>query len=133
MDRGYDKDLHHNLIFEAGKTSFGCLKNLEVPIHRTKGAARKRAKRLRKHIKKRWRSLIETMNGVMKQKFGSTVQARRLHTQKVETYLKMITYNLYWISKKNLKRAVVLLRIYIGILGFWFLQGNQIMQRSCRV
>ena len=129
MDRGYDKNLHHQVIFDSDKISFGCLKNLDVPIHRTKGSARKQAKRHRIHLKKRWRSLIESMNGVIKQKFGSIVYARSLHTQKVETYIKMITYNLYRISKKNLKLAVVFLRILTELLFGWFHQRNQYMQR----
>ncbi len=131
MDKGYDSNKIHELIFDAGKISFGCLRYLEVPIHRTKGASRKRAKRLQKHIKKRWRSLIETMNGVIKQKFGSTVYAKTLHTQKVETFIKLITYNLYRISKKNLKLAVLWLRMYIEILFNCFQRKQMTMHFSC--
>lgn len=120
MDRGYDDDRFHQMIFDANKVSFGCLKNLNVPIHRTKGTARKKVKTILKHKKKGWRSLIETMNGVIKQKFGSTVYAKTLHTQKVETFIKMVTYNLYRISIKNLKFAVLLISILIDNLKMYF-------------
>jgi hypothetical protein len=95
MDRGYDKEKFHKMIFEAGKISFGCLKNLSVPVYRTKGETRKLVKRQYKKRKKNWRALIESINRAFKAVCSHVVQAKKLHTQKVEMFLKLITYNLY--------------------------------------
>jgi len=102
MDRGYDSDLNHGLVFQEGKTSFGCLKNLHIPIWRTQGQYRKKAKRIRKHKKKNWRALIETINSVIKRMFDNVIHAKNLHTMKVEMYLKLVTYNLYRLISRNL-------------------------------
>lgn len=95
MDRGYDAEFCHNEILDKGKISFGCLKNLSVPIHKTYGTARKAVKRHLKQKKKNWRALIESINKAFKAICGHVVQAKKLHTQKVEMFLKLITYNLY--------------------------------------
>ncbi|MFW6013958.1 MAG: hypothetical protein ACOCZQ_03690 [Nanoarchaeota archaeon] len=95
MNRGYDADYCHEAILEKGKISFGCLKNLSVPIHRTNGTARKGVKKHLIHKNKNWRSHIESMNKAFKAICGHVVQAKKLHTQKVEMFLKLITYNLY--------------------------------------
>jgi hypothetical protein len=116
FDKGYDADYIHQAIYDEGKISFGDLKNIDVPIHRTKGVARKKAKRYRKYLKKRWRSLIETINGVIKGMFGSNVNAKNLHNQKVEVILKLICYNLYRISSRNLNFYVTLIAHFIGQL-----------------
>lgn len=59
------------------------------------GTSRKAVKRHLKHKKKNWRALIESINKAFKAICGHVVQAKKLHTQKVEMFLKLITYNLY--------------------------------------
>ena len=105
MDRGYDSNLNHGLVFQEGKTSFGCLKNLHIPIWKTQGHYRKKAKRIRKHKKKNWRALIETINSVIKRMFDNVIHAKNLHTMKVEMYLKLVTYNLYRLISRNLLKS----------------------------
>jgi hypothetical protein len=95
MDRGYDSNKNHELIFESGQKSFGCLKQLSVPIYKTKGVYRKKMKRQLSHRKKNWRALIESINKAFKTVVGHVVEAKKYHTQKVELVLKLITYNLY--------------------------------------
>lgn len=102
MDRGYDADYCHQAIYDAGKISFGDLKYLHLPIWRTRGPARKRAKKHRIHRKKNWRALTESINKAIKAKFSSVVNAKKLHTQKVEVLLKLITYNLYRRITRNI-------------------------------
>ena len=108
MDKGYDSTKNHSLIFDSGKISFGCVKREDLPIYKTKGASRKKAKRWRKHMKKNWRALIETINSVIKRMFDNVIYAKNLHTMKVEMYLKLVTYNLYRLISRNLVKGNLL-------------------------
>ena len=114
MDRGYDAEYCHKAILEQGKISFGCLKNLPVPIHRTHGTARKAVKRHLKHKKKNWRALVESINKAFKAICGHVVQAKKLHTQKVEMLLKLITYNLYRTITRKISFALIFIADIIG-------------------
>lgn len=102
MDRGYDANYCHKAIIDAGKKSFGCLRNKDLPVWKTKGNARKQVKRQLKHRKKNWRALIESINKAFKAKVGHVVEAKKLHTQKVDVFLKLITYNLYRSITRNI-------------------------------
>lgn len=113
MDRGYDDQIAHQAVFDAGKKSFGDLKNKNVPIHRTKGASRKKVKRTIRHRKKNWRVLVETINSVFKKMFGSILTAKNLHTMKVEMFLKLVTYNLYRLISRNLSKINLLLHAFL--------------------
>lgn len=115
MDKGYDSNKNHELIFASGKISFGCIRNEHLPIHRTQGTFRKKAKRLRKHMKKNWRALIETINSVIKRMFDNVIYAKNLHTMKVEMYLKLITYNLYRLISRNLSKVTLLHAIFYAL------------------
>ena len=108
-DKAYDGNWLHKLIFESGRNSFIHIKQEDIPIRRTSGTYRKKAKRLRKNSKKGKRSLCETINSVVKRVLGSVLYARNLATQKIELLFKLITYNLERIMKltKNIFCALL--------------------------
>lgn len=98
-DKAYDADWFHKLIFESERKSMIHLKNEDVPIHRTSGTYRKKAKRLRKNKNKGKRSLCETIISVVKRVYGDFLRARNLTMQKIELLFILITYNLERIYK----------------------------------
>ncbi len=102
-DKGYDDNKAHQEVFESGRRSVIFLRRPDVPIHRTKGVYRKKAKRIVKYQRKGKRSITETINFVVKNCFGPKVYARKLKTQKLEILLKALTYNLRRISIINKK------------------------------
>lgn len=99
-DKAGDANWIHKIIFESDRQSMIHMKYEELPIYRTGGEYRKKAKRLAKNKKKGKRSLVETVFSIIKRVFGSMIQARQLHTQKVELLFRMITCNLLTITKR---------------------------------
>ncbi len=93
-DKGFDAEYIHKIIYGSGRKSVIFLKNEDLPISRTKGFFRKRTKRKIRYIKKGRRSLIETINSVLKRVYGHSLKARKLHNQKVELLFNIIAYNL---------------------------------------
>lgn len=117
MDKGYDSDKNHGLIFASGKKSFGCIRQKTKQRYRMKGKMRKKAMNISWQRKKNWRALIETINSVIKRMFDNVIYAKNFHTMKVEMYLKLITYNLYRLISRNLvKICFLLLSIFAD---FW--------------
>lgn len=98
-DKAGDANWIHEIVFESGRKSMIHLRNEKLPIHRTSGEYRKKAKRLGENKKKGKRSLVETVFSILKRVFGSQLKARKLHTQKVELLFKMITCNLMTITR----------------------------------
>jgi len=86
-DKGYDAEPAFRAVEDTGKISFGCIREKTKQRYRMKGKARRRALDHARYRQKNWRALIETMNFVIKGRFGSVVQARNLHTIKVEMLL----------------------------------------------
>jgi len=120
MDRGYDANFTHQAIHDAGKINFDCLKYLDVPIRRTKGIARKKVKRYLKYSKKNWRVLVESINKAVKSIFSPVVESKKLHTQKVELLLKLISYNLYQSITRNIIFALCVLTLKMEQFYFCF-------------
>lgn len=125
MDRGYDANYCHQAIHNSGKISFGCLKNLDVPIHRTKGVARKKVKKHLKYKKKNWRVLIESINKAFKAIVGHVIESKNLHTQKVDVLLKLISYNLYRSITRNIIFALIEIALKIEQFFFYFTRKIQ--------
>lgn len=111
-DKAYDANWVHKLIFESGRKSMIHMKYEELPIHRTGGIYRKKAKRLAKNKKKGKRSLVETIISILKRVFGDILTARDLHTQKVELLFRIITCNLLTITKNIFCAILSLVEIF---------------------
>ncbi|GBC75169.1 hypothetical protein HRbin06_00483 [archaeon HR06] len=102
-DKGFDSELNHRFIREEMKAvSIIKPRNLEVPVHRTKGMYRKLMKKLWNSLKKEYgkRNICETALSVLKRKLGEEITSRRVKAQNNEQRIKAIAYNAH--------RAVVL-------------------------
>lgn len=123
-DKGYDAEPIFAQIEQSEKISFGCIRQKTKEWHRMKGKCRRRALKYSIYRKKNWRSLVETINSVIKRRFGSVVYARNWHTMKIELLLKLITYNLYRLTTKNLVNLALLLCSFYATFRRLLLQSS---------
>lgn len=93
-DKGYDSEMNHKAVFQAGKQSLISLKHMNLPGHRTKGEFRKKAKREFEHGLYTQREITESIFSSLKRKYGSKLRARKYKTQKVELLFKILAYNI---------------------------------------
>lgn len=107
-DKGYDNEIYHQMIFEAGKTSLISLKNNSLPLHRTNGEFRKKVKRHFEQNLYTQREITESIFSSLKRKYGSKLRARKFKTQRIEILTRVLAY--------NIERAV---RTIIEMLYFW--------------
>ncbi|MBI2671654.1 hypothetical protein HYX16_01845 [Candidatus Woesearchaeota archaeon] len=88
-DKGYDSEANHKFAVEELKAEDRIkIKNKDVPIHRTRGVYRKKAKRRINRLRANYRSKIETINFE-----GSTVRSIKVSMQNKETLFKLVAYN----------------------------------------
>ena len=111
-DKGYDADFFHEIIYKSGRKSVVFIKNNKIPLWRTRGIFRKKAKRDAKNHKKGKRSLTETINSILKRVYGETIAAKTLKTQKIELLFRIITLNLERLSILG-KKVFVLIFIFL--------------------
>jgi hypothetical protein len=93
-DLGFDAQKNHDLVHEHGALLITPVRNKDVPIHRTKGADRKKLKRYFPKKKYHQRSKKETVWSVVKGMFGDSVSALRFHMQKIELLCRYLAYNI---------------------------------------
>lgn len=105
-DRGYDAEYNHkftNAIMKA--TDFIKLKNIEVPVYKTRGTNRKKAKRKIRNKKgrprKNHRNKMESIISVLKKVCGEHITAVKAATQRQQTRFRIIAYNAYRKSSKS--------------------------------
>lgn len=117
-DKGYDTNFFHQIVYESGRKSVIFIKNHKVPIWRTKGFFRKKAKKDAKNHQKGKRSLTETINSILKRVYGETIAAKKLCTQKIELIFKILTLNLERLS--ILKEKIFwLFFIFLQKMSLW--------------
>lgn len=93
-DKGYDKESHHKFVVEDLQAEDRIrVKNKDVPVHRTKGEYRKKAKRRIKRLRANYRSKNETIFSVLKRIQGSMIRSRKVSMQNKEMLFKEIAYN----------------------------------------
>lgn len=93
-DKGYDKEENHKLVVEKLEAEDRIrVKNKDVPIHRTKGEYRKKAKRRIKRLRANYRSKHETVFSVIKRIQGSMIRSVKVSMQNKEMIFKEIAYN----------------------------------------
>ncbi len=93
-DKGYDSEINHKLVLDAGKHSLISLKRQNLPIYLTKGRFRKKAKRYFEQGLYTQREIIESIFSSLKRKYGSKLRARNFKTQKIELLCKILSYNI---------------------------------------
>jgi len=99
-DRGYDAEYNHKFTIEEMKSEDKIkLKNKDVPVRRTSGVNRKKAKQaLRKNVgrpRKNHRNKIETIMFVLKKVCGEHLTAMKAVNQRQQTRFRVIAYNAY--------------------------------------
>jgi hypothetical protein len=78
-DKGYDSEENHKFVVEELNAEDRIkMRNKDVPIYRTKGVYRKKAKRRIKRLRANYRSKNETVFSVIKRIEGSTVRSRNV-------------------------------------------------------
>ena len=93
-DKGYDKEENHRIVVEELQAEDRIrVKNKDVPIHRTKGEYRKKAKRRIKRLRANYRSKNETIFSVLKRIQGSAIRSVKVSMQNKEMVFKEIAYN----------------------------------------
>ena len=87
-----------------------------MPIWRTKGQYRKKAKRRINRLRANYRSKNESINSVIKRVYGSTVRSIKVSMQNKEVLFKEVAYN----AERSLASLAYILRMYtkpkIGVL-----------------
>lgn len=99
-DKGYDAEYNHKYVNEEIKAEdYIKLRNQEVPVHRTDGTYRKKAKRkLRKkrgRPRKNHRNKAETVFFVLKKVFGEHLTAKKAVNQRQQLRFRVLAYNAY--------------------------------------
>ena len=105
-DRGYDAEYNHKFTNNSMKAKdFIKLKNIDVPIYKTRGTNRKKAKRRMKNKKgrprKNHRNKMESIIFVLKTICGEHITAVKAATQRQQTRFRIIAYNAYRKSSKS--------------------------------
>ena len=94
-DRGYDANSIFQLCFEKLKAYPLILqRNLDVPKHRRTGRYRKQTFDIFDYGEYLQRNKIETLNSMIKRRFGSNVKSRTDKLQRVEILTRVIAYNI---------------------------------------
>jgi len=94
-DRGYDDNKLFKLVWEKlGAFPLIYQRNQDVPKRRKIGEYRKLTCDTFDYGEYLQRNKIETVNSMIKRRFGSNVRARRLRTQKMEILCRVIAYNI---------------------------------------
>lgn len=104
----YNKAKHPNIEICVADKGYDSEKNMDVPKHRTTGPTRKMMKECFDWGLYFQRNKCETIFSVIKRKYGSVLKSRTLKTQKIDTYLRILAYNLN-------KVAEILARIFLAI------------------
>ncbi len=111
-DKGYDSERNHKMIYESGKQSLISLKNMGLPIHKTKGRYRKMAKKNFEDGIYRQRNITESLFSAFKRKYGSKIKARKFKTQKMELLCKILSYNI----ERSIRKTLFFIKFQIVFL-----------------
>jgi len=117
-DKGYDSETNHKAVFQAGKQSLISLKRMNLPIHKTKGEYRKKAKREFEYGLYTQREITESIFSSLKRKYGSKLRARKYKTQKIELLFKVLSYNI----ERAVRVAVYIIKSYLVFLQSLYFQ-----------
>lgn len=103
-DKGYDAEYNHEYVVEIIKADDHIkLRNENVPVRRTSGTNRKKAKRKAQKTvgrpRKNHRNKAETIMFVIKKVFGEHLTARKAVNQRQQTRFRLIAYNAYRLAK----------------------------------
>ncbi len=106
-DLGFDAQKNHDLVHVHDALLITPVKNKDVPIHRTKGADRKKLKRYFPAKKYHQRSKKETVWSVVKGMYGDSVSALKFHMQKIDLLCRYLAYNVDRLLKLQKKQKLM--------------------------
>jgi len=111
-DRGYDANSIFKLCFEKLKAYPLILqRNLDVPKHRKKGAYRKQTFDVFDYGEYLQRNKIETLNSMIKRRFGSNVKSHNDKLQRAEIFTRVIAYNIDRLIRTGKQMILIFIRI----------------------
>ena len=111
-DRGYDANSIFKLCFEKLKAYPLILqRNLNVPKHRRTGRYRKQTFDVFDYGEYLQRNKIETLNSMIKRRFGSNVKSRTDKLQRVEILTRVIAYNIDRLIRTGKQVILIFIRI----------------------
>ena len=104
-DKGYDAEYNHKYVNEVmNSIDYIKLKNKDVPVRRTRGTYRKKAKRRLQRKKgrprKNHRNKMESIIFVLKKVFGEHLSATSSKGQRQQTRFRFIAHNAYVKAKR---------------------------------
>jgi hypothetical protein len=110
-DRGYDDEKIFKLVFEnLGAYPLILQRRIEIDNHRRQGTYRKRFFKEFDYGKYLERNKIETVNSMLKKRFGSNTRARHVKTQKIEILLRIMAFNIDRLLRLG-KKIILIFRI----------------------
>ena len=93
-DRGYDDEKIFKLVFEnLGAYPFILQRRIDIDNHSRQGRYRKRFFKEFDYCQYLERNKIETLNSMIKRRFGSNTRTKRVKTQKIEILMRIIAFN----------------------------------------
>ncbi len=112
-DRGYDDNSLFKLVFEKLKAYPLILqRNLDVPKHKKSGAYRKMTCEIFDYGEYLQRNKIETLNSMIKKRFGSRSKSHICKTQKVDIIIRVIAYNIDRLLRMGKDLILIFIRIW---------------------
>ena len=86
-------------------------RRIDIDNHRRQGYYRKKFFKEFDYCQYTERSKIETVNSMIKRRFGSTTKARIDKTQKVEILLRIVAFNIDRLIKKGTQIILIIIKI----------------------
>jgi len=112
-DRGYDSETIFKLCFEKlGAYPLILQKRLDVPKHRRRGEYRKKTFDVFDYGEYLQRNKIETLNSMIKRRFGANVKSRKDRLQKFEIMTRIIAYNIDRLIRIENQVILIFIRIW---------------------
>ena len=116
-DKAYDSNKIHEECYAKGIEAHIPIRNYGKRVRHNKSSKRRLAQ---KHFNKRIyhrRSIIESMFHAFKKRFGDYVRSKKARMIRIEIYLKMIAYNLFfWFIWRFRTHPLLTFRIFLEII-----------------
>ena len=111
-DRGYDDEKIFKLVFEnLGAYPLILQRRIDIDNHRRQGYYRKRFFKEFDYCQYTERSKIETVNSMIKRRFGSTTKTRIDKTQKIEILLRIVAFNIDRLLRLGKRVILIFIKI----------------------
>lgn len=111
-DRGYDDENIFKLVFEnLGAYPLILQRRINIDNHRRRGTYRKRFFKEFDYCQYLERNKIETLNSMIKRRFGSNTKTRTIKTQKIEILMRVIAFNIDRLIRLGTEIILIFIKI----------------------